>query len=103
MRYIKAVACPVCGAMNNVPDNLEQLLKTEVFRGDREISREQLKFVSERLKDLGQSIRDHILSILKTRRHSDPNDWIDVECVNAKAPYGRHTFRYHTGTGELAR
>jgi hypothetical protein len=101
MRYIRTVSCPICGSMNNVPENLDRLLKTEVFRGSSKDSKEQLKMVSERLKGVGQSVRDRIMFMIQTPQKIDPNDWIDVECVNTKEPYGRHTFRFHTGTGEL--
>ena len=102
MKYVRVVECPICGTMNNVPGNLEALVKTEVFRGGIEKAREQIKRITQRLHGVSQDVRDRVLTLLQTTSKSDLNDWIDVECLSTDQPHGRHTFRYHTGTGKVS-
>jgi hypothetical protein len=101
MKYIKAVACPVCGKMNNVPDNLEELAETVVFRNNESQSRKDV--ITKYLSDLGSNLRARILSLLEVKKKFDPNDWLDVECLSRKKPHGRHTFRYNLKTREVSK
>jgi len=101
MDYTKIVACPVCGRTNKVPENLESLVKTFIVRGD---NNDQNKMIlSGILDELTESVRSNLLNFLQKRKQGDPNNWIDIECVNKRAPYGKHYFRYHLITREVSK
>ena len=101
MKFIKTVACPVCGKLNEVPDNLEELVGTVAFRSNKNYQN-KITVIEKYLSDLRQNIRERVINLLEKNEKIDPNDWLDIECLNNKKPHGQHTFRFNLKTGDVS-